>query len=85
MGSALESPRERVRGCLIVLQRPQSPASVRGRLQWDFGRPATRVAQMRMYGADAAVPLKWFTLKGEAGYSLRPRKSRTSISCMSFN
>ena len=25
-------------------------------------------AQMRMYGADAAVPLKWFTLKGEAGY-----------------
>jgi hypothetical protein len=25
-------------------------------------------AQMRMYGADAAVPLKWFTLKGEAAY-----------------
>jgi hypothetical protein len=24
--------------------------------------------QMRMYGADAAVPLKWFTVKGEAGY-----------------
>jgi hypothetical protein len=24
--------------------------------------------QMRMYGADAAVPLRWFTLKGEAGY-----------------
>lgn len=25
-------------------------------------------AQMRMYGADAALPLKWFTLKGEAAY-----------------
>ena len=24
--------------------------------------------QMRMYGADAAVPLRWFTLKGEAAY-----------------
>ncbi|MFN3323606.1 MAG: hypothetical protein ACK5AZ_08940 [Bryobacteraceae bacterium] len=24
--------------------------------------------QMRMYGADAAVPLRWFTIKGEAGY-----------------
>lgn len=24
--------------------------------------------RMRMYGADAAVPLRWFTLKGEAGY-----------------
>jgi hypothetical protein len=24
--------------------------------------------KMRMYGADAAVPLKWFTVKGEAGY-----------------
>ena len=25
-------------------------------------------AQMRMYGATAAVPLQWFTLKGESGY-----------------
>lgn len=25
-------------------------------------------AQMRMYGADAAIPLEWFTLKAEAGY-----------------
>ena len=25
-------------------------------------------AHMRMYGADAAVPLTWFTLKGEAAY-----------------
>lgn len=25
-------------------------------------------ARMRMYGADAAVPLRWFTVKGEAGY-----------------
>ncbi len=25
-----------------------------------------RYPQMRMYGADAAVPLKWFTVKGEA-------------------
>lgn len=25
-------------------------------------------AQMRMYGGDAAVPLRWFTLKGEAAY-----------------
>lgn len=24
--------------------------------------------QMRMYGADAAVPLKWFTVKGETAY-----------------
>lgn len=24
--------------------------------------------QMRMYGADAAMPLRWFTLKGEAAY-----------------
>ena len=23
---------------------------------------------MRMYGADVAVPLKWFTAKAEAGY-----------------
>ena len=25
-------------------------------------------AQMRMYGGDVAVPLRWFTLKGEAAY-----------------
>ncbi|MBI4891176.1 MAG: hypothetical protein HY821_11170 [Acidobacteria bacterium] len=25
-------------------------------------------ARMRMYGGDVAVPLKWFTVKGEAGY-----------------
>jgi hypothetical protein len=25
-------------------------------------------AQMRMYGADAAIPLRWFTVKGEAAY-----------------
>ncbi len=25
-------------------------------------------AQMRMYGGDVAVPLRWFTVKGEAGY-----------------
>jgi hypothetical protein len=24
--------------------------------------------RLRMYGADAAVPLRWFTIKGEAGY-----------------
>ncbi|MDX1983667.1 MAG: hypothetical protein SFV51_25565 [Bryobacteraceae bacterium] len=24
--------------------------------------------RLRMYGADAAVPLRWFTVKGEAGY-----------------
>lgn len=27
-----------------------------------------RFAQMRMYGAAGAVPLKWFTVKGEGGY-----------------
>jgi hypothetical protein len=33
--------------------------------QLDFRR---YFAQMRMYGADVAVPLKWFTAKAEAGY-----------------
>ncbi|WP_348246044.1 hypothetical protein, partial [Salmonella enterica] len=27
-----------------------------------------RFAQMRMYGAAGAVPLPWFTIKGEGGY-----------------
>jgi hypothetical protein len=28
--------------------------------------------RMRMYGADAAVPLRWFTVKGEIGYFASP-------------
>ena len=27
---------------------------------------------MRMYGADAAIPLSWFTIKGEAAYFTHP-------------
>ncbi|MBE7543685.1 MAG: hypothetical protein M9913_06985 [Bryobacteraceae bacterium] len=37
-----------------------------------FPQPAIQLQrffpQMRMYGADAAVPLRWFTLKSEAGF-----------------
>lgn len=32
--------------------------------------------QMRMYGGDAAIPLKWFTVKGEAGYFTSKSKTQ---------
>ena len=55
----------------VVLRRLQPPAERRGR-----ARPAARAVRsscaryppMRSYGGDAAMPTRWFTVKGEAAY-----------------
>jgi len=43
---------------------PNLDIAVRG-LTFEVAR---RFPRLRMYGADAAVPLRWFTVKGEAGF-----------------
>ena len=43
-------------------------------------------APLRMAGADAAVPLRWFTVKGEAAVALHDQqRTPTMWSCTSFS